>query len=138
MREEEIVKDVVDFLSSVDDATAVAATDFTEERDSNMIVVGITNTEQVNDGLPDYKYTLEILVDTFIESDIDGELFHKTRAAVRRMLDEYVMQLNKADFSQIFGEIPVVGLFFDGMTAAVLEKSNRTSMTYTVVASFQE
>jgi hypothetical protein len=37
-----------------------------------MIVVGITNVEQIYPTLPDYKYTMSIVVDCFIADDIKG------------------------------------------------------------------
>lgn len=48
MKEHEIIQKVLNALSSIEDATAIESTDFTEERDANMIVVGIDNTTQVN------------------------------------------------------------------------------------------
>jgi hypothetical protein len=37
-----------------------------------MVVVGITNVTNVNPTLPDYDFTVNILVDSFIKGDEDG------------------------------------------------------------------
>ena len=59
MKEKEIISSLKNIFSSIENATTIASYEFQEERTENMIVIGITNTTQVNVGLPDYKYELE-------------------------------------------------------------------------------
>lgn len=134
MKEHEIIQKVLNALSNIEDATAIESTDFTEERDANMIVVGIDNVTQVNVGLPDYNYRLQIVVDTFIEGDNDGSLFIDTYKEVQRIMNQYV--LNDLALSDLFEEIPVVGLFFENCDFSIDDKSNRAVFEYTVITSF--
>ena len=77
MKEKEVVEKLVNILSEIEDATTIASTDFTEERENNMIVVGVENTTQVNVGLPDYEYRVSIVIDCFIEGDENAETFEE-------------------------------------------------------------
>lgn len=134
MKEHEIIQKVLNVLSDIEDATAIESTDFTEERDSNMIVVGIDSTTQVNVGLPDYSYRLQIVVDTFIEGDNDGETFTETYKEVQRIMNQFV--LKDRALGDLFEDIPVVGLFFENCDFSIDEKSNRAVFEYNVIASF--
>ena len=134
MKERELIQKFVNILSEIDGSTAISATDFTEEREANMIVVGIESTEQVNPLLPDYAYTVSIVVDCFIDSDEDGEIFRGIHKEVRRILDEYVNK--EKPLESMFEEIPVVGMFPDTENETIDDKSNRVTMTYRVIASF--
>lgn len=134
MKEHELIQKVLNALSSIEDATAIESTDFTEERGDNMIVVGIEDTTQVNVGLPDYSYRMQIVVDTFIEGDNDGSKFTSTYKEVQRIMNQYV--LNDKALNDLFEEIPVVALFFENLDLAIDDKSNRAVFEYTIITSF--
>ncbi len=134
MKEHEIIKKVLNALSNIEDATAIESTDFTEERSDNMIVVGIDSTTQVNVGLPDYSYRLQIVVDTFIEGDNDGSKFKSTYNEVQRIMTQYL--LNEKSLSDLFEEIPVVGLFLENCGFSIDDKSNRAVIEYNIITSF--
>ena len=134
MKEHEINQKVVNALASIEDATVIESTDFTEERQDNMVVVGVDNATQVNVGLPDYSYRLQIVVDTFIEGDNDGSKFERTYKEVKRRMDEYVLKEKTLDY--MFEEIPVVALFFENLDVSIDDKSNRAVFEYTIIASF--
>ena len=86
MKEKEIIQKFVNALSEIDGAKAIAANDFTEEREPYMIVVGIDNTTQVNVGLPDYQYKVSIVIDCFVDDDLDGTIFDEIHKGVRRVI----------------------------------------------------
>ena len=134
MKEKEIIGKIVNALSEIEEATAIAADNFTEERDANMIVVGIEKTTQVNVGLPDYEYRLSIVIDCFIEDDKDAEVFNGIEKNVRRIVDAYVNREKPLD--SLFEEIPVVGFFFDDEDRMIDDKSNRAVLYCKIIASF--
>lgn len=132
----EIVDRIIDALQ-IDDATTIAANDFTEERAANMIVVGIESKKPFHDEnpfVPDYEYELSIVIDTFIDEDEQGELFEKTLEAVMRILDQYA--LKEKPLEELFGSIPVVGFWLEDCTRSISDKSNRAALSYKIVASF--
>lgn len=134
MKEKEVVEKLVNILSEIEDATTIASTDFTEERENNMIVVGVENTTQVNVGLPDYEYRVSIVIDCFIEGDENAETFNNIHKNVRRIIDEYEHKEKPLD--SLFEEIPVVGFFFENEEEMIDDKSNRVVLYCNVIASF--
>ena len=134
MKEKEIIEKFTNILSEIEDAKTISATDFSEERENNMIVVGIENTTQVNVGLPDYQYRVSIVIDCFIEGDEKAEVFNEIHNEVRRILDEYEHKEKPLD--SLFEEIPVVGLFFENEEEMIDDKSNRVVLYCNVIASF--
>lgn len=134
MKEKEVVEKLVNILSEIEDATTIASTDFTEERENNMIVVGVENTTQVNVGLPDYEYRVSIVIDCFIEGDENAETFNSIHKNVRRIIDEYEHKEKPLD--SLFEEIPVVGFFFENEEEMIDDKSNRVVLYCNVIASF--
>jgi hypothetical protein len=135
MQEKELIGKVVNLLSDIDDAETRSAFDFEEFRSQNTISVGIENTTQMNVGLPDYKYSLRILIACFINEDSDGTIIDSIRAEVVRRLSRFI--LNEGELSELFEEIPVVGFFFTGEQNTTDETSNRAILTYDIIASFQ-
>lgn len=134
MKEKEIIGKIVNALSEIEEATTIAADDFTEERNANMIVVGIESTTQVNVALPDYQYRVSIVIDCFIDGDADGEVFNDIHRNVRRIIDEYEHKDKPLD--SLFEEIPVVGFFFESEDRTLDDKSNRAVLYCNVIASF--
>ena len=57
--EQDLIDIVVQRLreNTTQDVTVIPMRDYTDDRDQNMIVVGISNTSNVNPTLPDYDYT---------------------------------------------------------------------------------
>ena len=73
-KEKDLINQVVKKLdeNTSDIVKVISTDDYTEEREDYMIAVGITNTQQASHGnpfLPDYEYTLNILIDCFISND---------------------------------------------------------------------
>lgn len=135
MKEKEIISSLKNIFSSIENATTIASYEFQEERSENMIVIGITNTTQVNVGLPDYKYELEIVIDSWISDDNDGEEFNRISNEAKEVLSPYVIGKNN-NYTDIFGNIPIVGILYNGSDFSITTESNRTVLRYSLFASF--
>lgn len=135
MKEKEIISALKNIFSSIENATTIASYEFQEERTENMIVIGITNTTQVNVGLPDYKYELEIVIDSWISDDNDGEEFNRISNEAKEVLSPYVIGKNN-NYTDVFGNIPIVGILYNGSDFSITTESNRTVLRYSLFASF--
>ena len=133
-------KDLVELMvQKIDEATdqnvkVICTDDYTEEREDYMVAIGITNTNQVNPFLPDYQYTLNILIDCFINNDKQGYYFEKTKKEVLNFLEPYIM--DKTRLGQLFEDIPVVGFFLNGINNTTTEQSNKSIISFQVIASY--
>lgn len=135
MKEKEIISALKNIFSSIENATTIASYEFQEERTANMIVIGITNTTQVNVGLPDYKYELEIVIDSWISDDNDGNEFNMISNEAKEVLSPYVIGKNN-NYTDVFGNIPIVGILYNGSDFSITTESNRTVLRYSLFASF--
>ena len=135
MKEKEIISSLKNIFSSIENATTIASYEFQEERTENMIVIGITNTTQANVGLPDYKYELEIVIDSWISDDNTGEEFNRISNEAKEVLLPYVIGKN-INYSDVFGNIPIVGILYNGSDFSITTESNRTVLRYSLFASF--
>lgn len=135
MKEKEIISSLKNIFSSIENATTIASYEFQEERTENMIVIGITNTTQVNVGLPDYRYDLEIVIDSWISDDNTGEEFNRISNEAKEVLLPYVIGKN-SNYTDIFGNIPIVGILYNGSDFSITTESNRTVLRYSLFASF--
>ena len=135
MKEKEIISSLKNIFSSIENATTIASYEFQEERTENMIVIVITNTTQVNVGLPDYKYELEIVIDSWISDDNTGEEFNRISNEAKEVLLPYIIGKN-INYSDMFGDIPIVGILYNGSDFSITTESNRTVLRYSLFASF--
>lgn len=134
MKEKEIIQKVIDLIGNIDDVTVISAFNYSEERTPNMVVVGIDKVEQMNVGLPDYRYSLNVTIDSFIEDDPDGKLFHDILANVKMKIYRYIN--GEAPLTEAFQEIPVVGWINSGTDISITNESNRAILTSELIASF--
>ena len=134
MKEKEIIQKVIDLIGNIEDVTVISASNYSEERTPNMVVVGIDKVEQMNVGLPDYRYSLNVTVDSFIEDDPDGEAFHDILANVKMKIYRYIN--GEASLTEAFQEIPVVGWINSGTDISITNESNRAILTSELIASF--
>lgn len=128
---------IINVLSEIEDATVIKADDFTEERSNNMIIVGISRITQMNYALPDYKYDLEVVVNTFIDEDQDGTLFTNTYKSVDRILSKWY--LNEAPLDSLFESEDVV-YFQPESTDLQLDQSSKANVAvlrFTIIASYE-
>lgn len=135
-------KDLIDiFVQAIDQNTndnikAISARDYTNERGDVMVVVGCDGFTNANPMLPDYDYTINILIDSFIKGDQGGSQFQKAKQEVLNYLQTYLM--DKTKLGELFVGFPVVGMFISGVANSTTEESNRTNITLQVIASFGE
>ena len=134
MKEKEIIQKVIDLIGNIDDVTVISAFNYSEERTPNMVVVGVDKVEQMNVGLPDYRYYLNVTVDSFIEDDPDGTLFHDILANVKMKIYRYIN--GESSLTEAFQEIPVVGWINSGTDISITNESNRAVLTSELIASF--
>lgn len=135
-KEKELIELLVDKISQNvgNEVTVININDYTDERTDHMISVGISNTVNVNPMLPDYEYTVEVLVDSFIANDKYGKKFEENKEAVLNFFEPYLM--NKDILSELFLDIPVVGFFIDGISNQTTEESNRSHIQLRVIVSY--
>ena len=135
MNEKEIVSYLIRSFKTIENTSVIASYEFQDERTDNMIVIGITNTTQVNVGLPDYKYELEITVDSFIADDNTGNEFNRIAKETEKVLSPYLNGINP-NYTALFGDIPIVGILFNGSDFSITTESNRATFRYSLFASF--
>ncbi len=136
MKENEIIQKVVSRLSDIENAEVIAVNDFTEKRCDNQIVVGITSITQLNNGTgcPDYKYAMEILLDSSIAEDNSANTFNELVTEIKMKLLPFELAENALPL--LFGDIPVVFLGFENENFSVSERSNQCTLHYTIIASW--
>lgn len=135
MYEKKIIDDVVQYLSQVEGAKCIAYDDFTEEREKAMIVVGIDNTEQVNFGLDDFRYSMTVLLDVMIDSDKDGSTMDALKESVLDVLHPIFDDPER--YGDVFADLDrIVYFHFDSMDASVSERSLRAEINIEIIGSF--
>ena len=112
----------------------IASSDFTEERGENVVVVGINNSTQVNVGLPDYEYSVQVIVDCFIDGDKQAYKFNQIKGKVLDYLEPYLMDRRR--LPELFEDIPVVGFFFEGVSNNVTQESNKCIIGLRAIVSY--
>lgn len=131
--DKEICEKVASALRVIEDVDVILFNDNREERTDNMIVVGISDIEQVNFALPDYSMKMEVVIDTFILDDENAEKFNRIKEEAFDILCNYFNK--ERPLAELFGELPVVGFIFDGGEISMTEASNRLTMNFRVITS---
>ena len=99
-----------------------------------MVVVGVTNVDNVNPTLPDYDFSVRILVDSFIEDDKDGYKHDQIVEAVETYLETYLDDQKR--LVELFDDIPIVGMFLRGISNSANNESNQTFIELQVIGSY--
>ena len=135
-KEKELIDLLVDKIQEIvsDKVRVININDFTEAREDHMVSIGIPSTTNVNPMLPDYEYTVQILIDSFIDGDEGGFIFDQTRKAILSYLQIYLM--DKTKLNELFSPIPVVGFFLNDISNGTSEQNNRTTISLRVIASY--
>lgn len=135
-QERELIQKFIEKLDAItkDDVRVIASKEFSEERDNNMVVVGITNVTNVNPTLPDYDFTVQILIDSFIKDDTNGEKHDQIVETVDDYLETVLNDQSK--LPQLFDDIPIVGMFLIGKTNTASEESHQTFITLQCIGSY--
>lgn len=133
--EQEILESLKEQLTNVvtnNNVCVITSKDYQEQRDPFMVVLGIPSFQVVNVGLKDYKITLKIIVDFFIDNDKEGYFFNETRDQVQDYLEkEYLLTRNK--LTNIHESI--VGMFLDDVKCFTTQSSNRCEMYYSLIST---
>lgn len=134
--EQDLIDIVVQKLkeNTTQDVTVIPMRDYTDDRTQNMIIVGISNVTNVNPTQKDYDYTLDILIDCFLDQDKQGYFFQIIKNEVLDYLEKYLM--NQQLLPEMFDDFPVVGMFLNGISNSTTEESNQTNISLQVIASF--
>lgn len=134
--ERELIQKFVDKLDAItkDDVRVIASKEQEEQRDDNMVVVGITNVMNVNPTLPDYDFTVQILIDSFIKGDEEGYTHDQIAETVETYLETYLNDQTR--LAELFDDIPIVGMFLLGTTNSANEVSNQTFIQLQVIGSY--
>ena len=137
-KERELITKLVEKLNEVtgEDVRVIAAKEFSEEREDNMIVVGITNVTNVNPTLPDYDFTVKILIDSFIKEDEDGYKHDQIVETVQDYLNKFLNDQSR--LAELFDDIPIVGMFLSDVSNSASEVSNQTFIYLQVIGSWGE
>lgn len=116
-----------------DKVKMIYAADFTEDRQPYMVVVGITDKNQIYSTLPDYEYRMTIVIDTFIVDDDNGVIAQEILKAINKRINPYIYK--EIELPELFEELPVVGFLFDGMSHTITAESNRYELNYLIYTS---
>ena len=135
-KEKELIELLVGKLkeNTNDNVEVININDYTEERVDHMISVGISSVTNVNPMLPDYDYTVDILIDSYIANDKYGHQFEQNKNEVLGYLETYLM--DKTKLSELFDPIPVVGFFLINISNSTTEESNICKISLQVIASY--
>ena len=137
MFEHEIIDRLVEEFKTLfdgyTDLQVIPYSEFIEERDQSMVVVGIDSVNQVNVGLDDYQYDLTITVDTLIADDRSGTVFKSISKCISTFMTEYLIK--RKSLQMLFKDIPAVGLLFNGSSYTITNDSNRVIFSYQVFTS---
>lgn len=109
--------------------------EYQQERVPFMVIVGIDGYEIFNNmhvGLKDYRITLKIIIDFFIEDDKEGYFFKQTCNQIQNFMQENYL-LTRMKLTDIHESI--VGCFLDDVKHFVTDESNRTEIYYQLVSS---
>lgn len=134
MKQKEIIESIVKYIDySEQNARTISADDYSQDRKQYMVVVGITNTEQIYPNLPDYKYTLSIVIDCFIADDNSGAKLNQIKNIVSEKMNKIVFK--EISLQDVFGTIPVVGFIAKNKEFSVIEDSNRVEFYFDLFCS---
>ena len=120
-----------------DKVEVININDYTDERKDHMISIGISNmvpSHPQNPMLPDYDYTVDILIDSYIAEDRYGQQFEQNKSEVLGYLEPFLQ--NQKRLGELFDEIPIVGCFLSGVSNATTEESNQSRISLRVIASY--
>lgn len=140
MREErELIQKLIDKLDAVtsDDVRVIAEKEQLEDRASNMIAVAVTNVSPFHSEapeVPDYNFTVRILIDSFIKDDREGYKHDQIVQTVEQYLETYLNDQSR--LSQIFDDIPIVAMFMMSEDNNSTEESNQTMISLQIVGSY--
>ena len=137
MREErQIIDKFIEKLDAItgDNVKVIADEEYSQDRQDNMVVIGITDVSNVNPTLPDYEFTTRILIDTHIQEDKDGVIHEQIKQTVQSYLETILNDQSR--LSELFDDIPIVGMFLAGINNSSNSQSNQTIISLQIIGSW--
>ena len=138
MREQrELINKIITKLKTATsdlDVRIIASKEQEEKRADNMVVVGITNVTNVNPGLPDYDFSVNILIDSRITADREGHTHDSIVQTVEEYLQSYLTDQSR--LSEMFQQIPIVGMFLNNKINTANDESNQTVINLQLIGSY--
>ena len=140
-KERELIQKIIDKLdaNTPEDVRVIAEKEQFDERANNMIAVGITNVSPFHSEapeVPDYNFTVRILIDSFIKEDREGYNHDQIVETVEEYLETYLNDQTR--LSEIFDDIPIVAMFMANEDNSSNEQSNQTMITLQIVGSYPD
>lgn len=134
--EREIIQKLIDKIDAITnhDVRVIADEEYSQDRQDNMVVIGITEVSNVNPTLPDYEFTTRILIDTYIKEDVEGYIHDEIKQTVEDYLETFLNDQSK--LSQLFDDIPIVGMFLSGINNSSNSQSNQTIISLQIIGSW--
>lgn len=115
----------------IDGLTIIDTQNFEQFTDKHMLVIGIDTITQINTGLNDYEYAVNIALNSFISEDLSGEEFKY----YRKIITNRLLSVNNSIFDEVFLEIPVIGYIFENTAKSVTQESNIQTFTFKIYTS---
>ena len=134
--EREIIQKLIDKIDAITnhDVRVIADEEYSQDRQDNMVVIGITEVSNVNPTLPDFEFTTRILIDTYIKEDVEGYIHDEIKQTVEDYLETFLNDQSK--LSQLFDDIPIVGMFLSGINNSSNSQSNQTIISLQIIGSW--
>lgn len=135
-KEREIIEKLIQKIDAItkSDVMVIADEEYSQNRQDNMVVIGITEVTNVNPTLPDYEFTTRILIDTYIKEDKEGYFHDQTKQTIQSYLETFLNDQSR--LSQLFDDIPIVGMFLSGINNSSNSQSNQTFITLQIIGSW--
>ena len=133
-KSDEVLSTLVECFTGLDDYECRSHLDFSEKRPAPiMVIVALDNFQQVNVGLDDYKMHFNVLIDSLISDDLNGEGFTAAVKAVCKKAEE--ISDRDYDLTNTFKDLPVVACFYTGANRNLTQDSNRCIVGIDVITS---
>ena len=130
---EKVVNNIHPLFEDKEDVSVIPYYEFLDERTTFMIVVGIDTVTQVNIGLEDYEYELNITVDALIADDRSGEEFNNICKTLEAKLLDYAVK--RIPLIDLFEDVPVCGFIYTMVDYSITNEANRGVFRYKVYTS---
>lgn len=134
--EKEILQNLETILKTVvtnKDVEVAQAQDYEDQRDKYMVVVKCDNVTNINPDLKDYRFSIRIIIDFFIEDDPKAQLFNDTRDEIYQYIEERFLT-TRLNLGQIQEGIVYCGL--DDVDNTTTDDSHRCEITLELIGSW--
>lgn len=137
MDEKAILEKLKTFFENVDDDLEVRLYTDNEELRSSPYTLSLAflKIDNVNEGLPDYTCTLQILLDCFKEDDPDGEKLYEMKTKIHSIIENMTDRFTPINV-RMEGIEGLVASFYDDCKLGNTPTSYQCQWTLSLVFSF--